>query len=581
MMADGAALYAGCKRLGVPMSILTGLPDGKKFASDARRQKELWCARELDRHLPVITCMSTQKHLWSAKGNVLVDDRISHKARWEKNGGIFVHHTSAAASLEALHQIMESGAYAISVPRMREIQQEEVVEEREEEAEAEADEESEEAAVKVDEPYLCSSLLPSDYDEESDDDDDDDDDKAAAAAVDIVDAASELSIAANAPSSSSSSAAMAAAAPLAASTASSCTSELEKRIEALRATGGERDHFQVFERDQFGLHYYFGLPAALDSVCGKVGVLRPLVDAIRAAESGAASAASTDHPYVRLMLGHTERLVVIMRGLPGSGKSTIAQKLLEAWHVSYGTATAMCSADSFFEAGAGLSRRRLQELAQRATMDAANAARDPSASARRVAPDGRPYTEREFEAWYRDGGARWRSAPPAPVEAPTTVYRLVFDTKKLGAAHAHCRQQFTDGLSGGCGLVIVDNTNTTLEEYAYYRRTAIKAGYNLVVVEVVGRSSADEIEQLHARNSHGVPLEVMRAMIDRWQPDVHSRAVVRIRPQGLLFVAAPAPAPDELPQPRFTPRERRIAAREGRRGASLEQCERNEKRCLF
>ena len=60
---------------------------------------------------------------------------------------------------------------------------------------------------------------------------------------------------------------------------------------------------------------------------------------------------------------------MIMRGLPGCGKSTASKQLTEAWQTTHRSSkrssshTAICSADSFFEAGAGLSRRRLREMA--------------------------------------------------------------------------------------------------------------------------------------------------------------------------------------------------------------------------
>ena len=190
-------------------------------------------------------------------------------------------------------------------------------------------------------------------------------------------------------------------------------------------------------------------------------------------------------------------LVVIMRGLPGCGKSTASKQLTEAWQTTHRSSkrssshTAICSADSFFEAGAGLSRRRLREMA----------------------------------------------AMPG---APRDTYRLVWSVERLGRAHQSCRQQFTDAINYECGLIIVDNTNTTLDEYAYYQKTALYWGYEVLVVEVVpgDTHSPRMLEVLHARCSHGVPMATMVKLSQRWQVDATSTAVARLRPLGLSAALA-------------------------------------------
>ncbi|KOO24657.1 2 -cyclic nucleotide 3 -phosphodiesterase family protein, partial [Chrysochromulina tobinii] len=187
-----------------------------------------------------------------------------------------------------------------------------------------------------------------------------------------------------------------------------------------------------------------------------------------------------------------------MRGLPGCGKSTATRQLLAAWellasqssHVS--SRTAVCSADVFFENGAGLTRRQLHELA------ASKGMRSPDEAA-------------------QHGG----------------IYRLCFDRSKLGAAHESCRRAFENALRARTGLVIVDNTNTQLKEYDNYKHTARREGYAVAVVELRCPDEPGIFEQqLHARNTHGVPMEVLRTMIARWEPDPLS-AVALMRPGGL------------------------------------------------
>jgi hypothetical protein len=79
--------------------ILTGLPRG----AWAEPQKRRWATR----HFPgieVITTRAALKREHCYPGDALVDDRDRYRHLWEKAGGIFIHHRSAAASVEQLRQ---------------------------------------------------------------------------------------------------------------------------------------------------------------------------------------------------------------------------------------------------------------------------------------------------------------------------------------------------------------------------------------------------------------------------------------------------------------------------------------------
>lgn len=78
--------------------ILTGLPRG----AWAEPQKRRWA----ERHFPgveVITTSAALKREHCHPGDVLVDDNKRYADLWEAAGGVFIHHQSAAASIEALH----------------------------------------------------------------------------------------------------------------------------------------------------------------------------------------------------------------------------------------------------------------------------------------------------------------------------------------------------------------------------------------------------------------------------------------------------------------------------------------------
>jgi hypothetical protein len=77
--------------------ILTGMPHGKW----AEPQKRRWARRHFP-GVPMITTMAALKREHCHPGDVLVDDRLDHRHLWEAEGGLFIRHTSAAASIEAL-----------------------------------------------------------------------------------------------------------------------------------------------------------------------------------------------------------------------------------------------------------------------------------------------------------------------------------------------------------------------------------------------------------------------------------------------------------------------------------------------
>jgi len=99
---DGRELWEQTQHL-EPI-ILTGVPLGKW----AEPQKREWCARELGKDIPVITCLSRHKgkaaleFLQEGEIPVLVDDRLKAREGWLDIGGEFVLHTSARESLQAL-----------------------------------------------------------------------------------------------------------------------------------------------------------------------------------------------------------------------------------------------------------------------------------------------------------------------------------------------------------------------------------------------------------------------------------------------------------------------------------------------
>lgn len=95
LLPDAMALYEAVRAKG-PI-ILTGMPHGKW----AEPQKRAWAARHFP-GVPVITTAAALKREHCHPGDVLIDDRDYHRHLWEAEGGVFIHHKSATASIEAL-----------------------------------------------------------------------------------------------------------------------------------------------------------------------------------------------------------------------------------------------------------------------------------------------------------------------------------------------------------------------------------------------------------------------------------------------------------------------------------------------
>jgi 5'(3')-deoxyribonucleotidase len=100
-MPDADILFDAVKHL--KPTILTGLPMGNWAAP----QKVKWAAEHFP-GVPIITCMARDKHKHMKPGDVLVDDRENHRAAYEAEGVVFVHHKNAEDSLRQLAKIFPS-----------------------------------------------------------------------------------------------------------------------------------------------------------------------------------------------------------------------------------------------------------------------------------------------------------------------------------------------------------------------------------------------------------------------------------------------------------------------------------------
>lgn len=166
--------------------------------------------------------------------------------------------------------------------------------------------------------------------------------------------------------------------------------------------------------------------------------------------------------------------VIVLRGLPGAGKSTLSTALRD-W---YGAT--VCSADEYFERGAGLSARDLKKLSQEA-------------------------------------GSR----------SHASVYHLVFSEQKVADAHGYCRARFEEALKdravADVGKVVVDNVNSKVAHYEKYVAAAERAGLRVAIVELAtstaGAAGPASVGALNSRSVHAVPPAVSHRMHAGWEAD--------------------------------------------------------------
>ncbi|KXS17999.1 hypothetical protein M427DRAFT_236953 [Gonapodya prolifera JEL478] len=128
--------------------------------------------------------------------------------------------------------------------------------------------------------------------------------------------------------------------------------------------------------------------------------------------------------------------------------------------------------------------------------------------------------------------------PPTPANANASdsdpVY--AFDPSLLQAAHAWNQERCRIAIQRGLSPIIVDNTNTQRWEARPYVEAAIAASPPYAVEFREPDTPwwiARDVEEMARRNTHGVPLEAVRGMIARWEPGPWTvqEVIVAQRPQ--------------------------------------------------
>lgn len=91
------------------------------------------------------------------------------------------------------------------------------------------------------------------------------------------------------------------------------------------------------------------------------------------------------------------------------------------------------------------------------------------------------------------------------------VYK--YNPSKIGLYHGKNYKAFRDSVDAGIPVVIVDNTNTTEAEYAKYRNYAEDMGYWVSYIVMPHPT----LNEALSRNEHNVPADAIQKMIKRFE----------------------------------------------------------------
>jgi predicted kinase len=94
-----------------------------------------------------------------------------------------------------------------------------------------------------------------------------------------------------------------------------------------------------------------------------------------------------------------------------------------------------------------------------------------------------------------------------------------FDPTKLGLYHKMNQERVEDAMIKGISPIVADNTNTQSWEIQPYVKLADKHGYKVELKEPNTPWKFDS-KELARRNTHGVPEESIKKMIDRYQHNI-------------------------------------------------------------
>lgn len=93
-----------------------------------------------------------------------------------------------------------------------------------------------------------------------------------------------------------------------------------------------------------------------------------------------------------------------------------------------------------------------------------------------------------------------------------------FDGRRLGEAHAECRRNARAAMMADAPIVIVDNCNVCLRDFADYLSLAKVHGYRVETIDLYDGGLTDA--ELSARCVHGVPASTIGRMRAKYEKTI-------------------------------------------------------------